>query len=545
MTTGPSNNYPNATSIVWSYDGITWTYTGDIHSSAPWSSYADQDTNLIYSDVAEKLVYYNSNGSNATTARIWTYDTAAVGSPLFGFGQWTNKATIPPCANNSHMFGQGVWAGGTINRFLVVGDGGNNGSSGGSPDPDLMNQVISDGLGTWQGIKINDTGGGGTSASQFLYAAEYISSLDRAIIIGQAVGSPQYGMWISDVGDVDSQGAWTSVSFPWESTARTLDGISFGEVTLGGINVGPNSISIDTSGVNHDSTSGFVTTEHVNHANVTIGGAGLAIDGGATPLDLTTSRLLDVGSGDGITVNADTIQVDSTVVRTTGTQVINGIKTFTTVASIQAPDGTAAAPGIAFHTDTDNGLYRTGANELSFSTAGQGRITIFSNGVLRSLNTTYEVLVTEDDDIPNKKYVDDAAGGATGPVTSNTFTVLGAGGTLSLSGLTPGKKYLVGVYGIIRNNGTGTATHGGIRVTSRAAVPPINGLLYQGPLHGGINWPDGNAPQHQWCVITVPTVVSVNNHVPGTIYGYTDYRNNTPPAIEYINARYMTAVQLG
>lgn len=50
-------------------------------------------------------------------------------------------------------------------------------------------------------------------------------------------------------------------------------------------------------------------------------GSGLA-NGGS----LAANRTIDVGQGDGITVNADTVAVDSTVVRTTGTQTITGNK---------------------------------------------------------------------------------------------------------------------------------------------------------------------------------------------------------------------------
>lgn len=53
--------------------------------------------------------------------------------------------------------------------------------------------------------------------------------------------------------------------------------------------------------------------------------AGSGLVGGGT---LSQNRRFDIGQGDGITVSADSIAVDSTVVRTTGTQTINGLKTF-------------------------------------------------------------------------------------------------------------------------------------------------------------------------------------------------------------------------
>lgn len=53
--------------------------------------------------------------------------------------------------------------------------------------------------------------------------------------------------------------------------------------------------------------------------------AGSGLVGGGT---LSQNRQFDVGQGDGISVSADAIAVDSTVVRTTGTQTIDGVKTF-------------------------------------------------------------------------------------------------------------------------------------------------------------------------------------------------------------------------
>jgi hypothetical protein len=45
-----------------------------------------------------------------------------------------------------------------------------------------------------------------------------------------------------------------------------------------------------------------------------------------------------------------------------------------------APDGTAAAPGIAFETDPDSGLYSSGANQVSIATNGTGRLYIAADG---------------------------------------------------------------------------------------------------------------------------------------------------------------------
>lgn len=54
--------------------------------------------------------------------------------------------------------------------------------------------------------------------------------------------------------------------------------------------------------------------------------AGSGLAGGGS---LAANRTIHIGQGDGISVSADSIAVDSTVIRTTGTQTVSGAKTFT------------------------------------------------------------------------------------------------------------------------------------------------------------------------------------------------------------------------
>jgi len=66
-------------------------------------------------------------------------------------------------------------------------------------------------------------------------------------------------------------------------------------------------------------------------------------------------------------------------------------------SSVQAvhPVGTEAAPGIAFSTDTDVGLYRAGANQLGISVSGTGQVVIV-DGVLQPVTTNDIDLGTAD-----------------------------------------------------------------------------------------------------------------------------------------------------
>jgi len=110
-------------------------------------------------------------------------------------------------------------------------------------------------------------------------------------------------------------------------------------------------ISTTDSEIVHDNLSGFVTNEHIDHSGVTLT-AGTGLTGGG---DITTNRTFNVIGGDGITANANDIEVDSTVVRTSGTQTIAGTKTFS---------DTILLPNSA--TNTDRAIYTDNANSKAY-----------------------------------------------------------------------------------------------------------------------------------------------------------------------------------
>ena len=91
-----------------------------------------------------------------------------------------------------------------------------------------------------------------------------------------------------------------------------------------GITLSGGTFSTNDSEIVHDDLSGFVANEHIDHSGVTLT-AGAGLTGGGT---IAASRTFAVGAGDGITVNANDVALDNTVVRTSGTQTIGGAKTF-------------------------------------------------------------------------------------------------------------------------------------------------------------------------------------------------------------------------
>jgi hypothetical protein len=83
------------------------------------------------------------------------------------------------------------------------------------------------------------------------------------------------------------------------------------------------------------------------------------------------------------------------------------------LGQFRGKDGSAGAPTYTFTNASNYGMsYDDGANEgLVLSTEGHARLRIEDDGTLSVAGTSnYETLVTSDDDIPNKKYVDDNSG---------------------------------------------------------------------------------------------------------------------------------------
>ena len=73
-----------------------------------------------------------------------------------------------------------------------------------------------------------------------------------------------------------------------------------------------------SSQITLSSVGGYDANEHIDHTGVSITGTGLT--GGGT----IATRTINVVGGDGITANANDIQVDPTVLRTTGDGVVSG-----------------------------------------------------------------------------------------------------------------------------------------------------------------------------------------------------------------------------
>jgi hypothetical protein len=235
--------------------------------------------------------------------------------------------------------------------------------------------------------------------------------------------------------------------------------------TLNG-NITGNAATV-TSGVYTSTIGSFATT------GVT---AGNGLTGGGT----TGSLTLNVGAGDGISVSADSIAVDGTVVRTTGTQSIAGIKTFSDDIAINGGDLTTTAETFNL-LNTNASIINVGgsADEYNLSTNNSStpttfNITGFGTNQVRLRNVTGSIIDNADIGMFNVLAPSSSASGA-GLSTKGGIRVRWDGTSAA------GK-----VATVVGNASSNTVTT--ITTTSTSGLTINNGNLIIGTSGNGVNF---------------------------------------------------------
>lgn len=226
-------------------------------------------------------------------------------------------------------------------------------------------------------ISVTDAGGDGsltyTAATGVITYTGPSASEVRAHLSGTGLIGYDNGTGIIST-TADNYASWKFTT----DTAGNTDITSDGLVTISG------GTNID---VTHSGST--ITITNSNAADIESVTAGAGLTGGGSQGNLN----IDVGAGDGITVNANDVQVDSTVART------NADEVWTTTGAITLPAGTTAQQPSA-----SNGMIRYNTDDAQFegyadgawgAIAGQGGNTFNQTSFIATASqTTFNVTYT-------------------------------------------------------------------------------------------------------------------------------------------------------
>ena len=189
-------------------------------------------------------------------------------------------------------------------------------------DSNIYLSLINNNLGidptTDGGVNWQATGSGSSATTPF---TDWDNSLDYGEGVNNIVEGSDGNYYISITTPNLNQDPtseplfWKQVDFV-ETGAQTFDGVKTFNNTISG-SIDGNAATATTATTATDCSRSVV--------------AGTGLTGGG---QLNADRTLNVAGGDGITANANDIEVDSTVVRTSGSQTIAGNKTFSGTVDI-------------------------------------------------------------------------------------------------------------------------------------------------------------------------------------------------------------------
>ena len=283
---------------------------------------AEGSTNLYYTDArvdammdgGDGLTYVNGGTFAVDASVIRNFNNQSIG----GIKTFTGALVVPSVSSTTagaiYYDSSGteayIYVGGSARKITPAVDAGDV-EAVGTGTFDIYAGTRIDGSTTFHGIKSLDRG---------TYTT--ISESGNVITIDGDISTIRQAFSAS--GSLLSYNNNTGV---FSSTADNYDKWSFTTPTGGSVDIesGDELAFSAGSGIGISHSGKTVTITNTNAADITAVTAGNGLGGGG----LSGAVTLNVGAGDGISVNTNDVAVDSTVVRTSGTQSITGNKTFT------------------------------------------------------------------------------------------------------------------------------------------------------------------------------------------------------------------------
>ena len=261
---------------------------------------------------------FSGNGSNLTNVNADTADSATYAETS---GIATNAGTATTSTSATNSLRSFVQSENTDTRvFLTF----------------AQTQTGNNQLYTNPNLEFNSTNGT-LSATEFSGGGSGLTNVQSSTVTVSGAGNTTEQQRVLLANGTGNKSIVNDGGLTYNPSSNNLSvtgNVSAGSFTGNGS--GLTNISADSA--TYAETAGIATnaTTAANLSRSVVAGDGLTGGG-----QLNANRTLNVGAGDGISVAADSVAVDATVVRTTGDQTIGGTKTFSSTIS-GSIDGNAA-----------------------------------------------------------------------------------------------------------------------------------------------------------------------------------------------------------